>query len=214
MNPCQRIESLMSFYVDDECSPAERKLVDGHVVTCPRCRAQMSDLTRLMRRVKLLPVSTVSEGFTGRVLDEALGRPAAGLEEPVVPLPRSALRTWVPAVTAAAALLAVAWVGLRGPRTEVPHAGRRPVAGEPGGGIHMAERVPVVSEEIPVSGALVVDVLTDLDPALEATGNPAPVSLGTRYVLEDWILREPAGGGDPVLTRVAAPARDRVTVSF
>jgi len=38
MNPCERTDSLLSFFLDDELSPAERRFVEGHLTACPRCR--------------------------------------------------------------------------------------------------------------------------------------------------------------------------------
>ena len=69
MNPCQRVDSLLSFFINDECSPAENRFVEGHLVACARCRRERRDLEAMMARVRDLPRCRVSEGFTDRVLE-------------------------------------------------------------------------------------------------------------------------------------------------
>ena len=209
-NPCERTDSLLSAFIEDEASPAEHRFVDGHLAACGRCRKEHRAMTRLLHQLKLAPQVNVSEGFTERVLDDALGRSASGLDEPLVPSRPSPARTWTPAMAMAAALAFAVYLGA----TNLPRLFQ-----------DQAPPVAVTSpEETDAPEELVTNIpesrsLADKDPSLMAIETEKP-ALGVgmaseEYVLEDWVLNRPTGGGDPVLTRVSsAGTKDRIVVTY
>ena len=213
MNPCRRVDSLLSAHLDHETSPAELRFVEGHLTACPRCRDQAREVEWLTRRMRFLPRPVLSEDFTERVLAEATGRPAAGLEVPVLEAPPSARRTWGPALAAAAALAVVVFFGVTRLGPGDP-AAPETVASAP------ASELPVPVDVAPVSLAEgptpQVTTLEEADPNLrlgEGVTEAVPLGMAT-YVLEDWTAREPAGGGAAVLTRVGAEESGPVVVAF
>lgn len=227
MNPCERADSLLSFYVEEELSPAENKFVSGHLVACSRCRQSEKDLRLVMKQIQHLPKATVSDGFTERVLDNALGRAPAGIEEPVYETRSSFVSQWGAPVAMAAALGIVAFLGLTqfGPRSgdvfRADNVTSTPVEGE---------NAALDQDALDQNGTPSADLSADVDnnltseenrafatvsaPHLQPLSDSPPTTLGTQYVLEDWVLSEPTGGGDRVLTRVGTEKSDRVLVTF
>jgi len=116
----------------------------------------------------------------------------------------------VPLAAAAAFALVLLATTLLGPRSggETEFA----VQGSPG-----TQPAPAGSPEAPPLPIFPeVDELTSLIPELDQTGGEVQ-SLGTArdaYVLEAYELRLPAGGSEPVLTRVSAGSGDKVVVTF
>jgi len=209
MNPCERTDSLLSFFIDDELSPAERRFVEGHLVACPRCRRQRDDLGTVLDRVRRLPRIVAGPDFTERVLAEAMGRPAAGLEEPVVPLRPPSFPRWAPPLAAAAALGVLAFLAVT--RWIGPGTAPQPVA------VLEAPSTILAPEGTALSGVVgepVVHVFGESDPSLQLAETTPPTSLGARYVREDWMFTRPTGGGEPVLTRVGVTPDHKVVVSF
>lgn len=210
MNPCERLDSLLSAFLEDETSPAETRFVEDHLVRCTRCREQVAGTRALLDRLHHLPARPVSEGFTDRVLTRVRGLAPADLEAPpaVVHLPvRRTAPAWAVPLAAAAAL-AVALLGipqLRSGQTTTP-----------------VETAQTPSAQAPLNG-----IASNLP---EAASNPVPppkvmtlgpsegqVSVGMvrdAYVLEAYELREPAGGGAPIVTPVRADEKSRVMVAF
>ena len=217
MNSCQLIDSLLSAYLEDEASIAETRFVEGHLTACPRCREQRDEVAALLEQVHQLPRAEVSAGFTDRVVREAFGRAPAGLEEPVVPLDRSAWERWSTPLAAAAAFAVVAFLGV----TQVLD---RNATDELSGGAPVAmERVTVVTRpadpvDSPSEGTVPRAVsLTDIHPAFRGMESGQATALGLasdQYVLEDWTPLQPTGGGDAILTRVGSSTRERVLVTF
>ncbi len=228
MNPCDRVDSFLSAYLESETSPAETRFLEGHLTACSRCRSQLEGLRRTLGALASLPRVETSPEFTARVLAEVRGLGAAGLEEPVVAI-HSRRRAWwdLPPVAAvplaAAAALAVVLLGT-GPLSRTPAgltAGRGPAVQASDLKAEIAARTAADrTAEAPESELMAaksttpppVASLPDLHPGLAGEAAGAVESLGMAadsYALEDWMLREPAGGGDPVLTRVGGtpPAR-------
>lgn len=48
MKDCRDIDHLLPAYLDNELSAEEKKLVDGHLSACHRCRAALADLKKTM----------------------------------------------------------------------------------------------------------------------------------------------------------------------
>ena len=55
MKPCDRLDTLLSAYLETETSPAETRFVDGHMAACARCRKQVEDISRLIEQLSTLP---------------------------------------------------------------------------------------------------------------------------------------------------------------
>jgi len=208
MNHCDRVDALLSAYVERETSPAETRFVDGHLTHCSRCRAQLGGLRSLLQNLSEMPRVQVSDDFTERVLARTVGTEPAGLDEPViVPLP-DRRPAWVLPLAAAATLALVLLATTRfAPRgVEQPIAVREPAATVPGSGATPAS-APVFPQ---------VEELVNLYPELVADTSEVQ-SLGTArdsYVLEPFELRSPVGGGEPVVTPVSAGTEDKVLVTF
>jgi anti-sigma factor RsiW len=125
MADCRDVESLLTPYVDGEASPADRAVVDAHVLACPPCAERLTCETEVRdafaaRRSALRPAASADL----RRRCEAACRPpgpfraGAGAAAPTAVLRRVMSRqVWVPLSMAATILLAVAGVffyGLRG----------------------------------------------------------------------------------------------------
>jgi anti-sigma factor RsiW len=215
MNSCERVDSLLSAYLESETSPAESRFIDGHLTVCARCREQVDGTAALLERLSRLPGARVSDDFTERVLAEVKGLPAAGLEEPVVPIPSGHTVRWAVPLAAAAAL-AVALIGFSQLRAPVPRTGfagaEKTVAAPAPRTATGAATQPVDFGSTPPVASL-PDLYPDLDAKTEGPGEPLGMA-GDSYALEDWVLREPPGGGDAVLTRVGSDPTAKVVVTF
>ncbi len=219
MKPCERVDALLSDYLESETSPAETRFIEGHLTVCARCRDQMEEVRVLLDRLAHLPRAGVSPDFTDKVLAETHGLAPAGLEEPVVPIVPVRRRMQWAAPLAAAAALAVIVIGA----TQLPWF-NAPAPGPAGNGSPtVAENRPAPSSGtdgfIEASGSLPPEVasLPQVRPDLSVSGEPDAQALGMAsdaYALDDWVLRGPAEGGTPVLTRVDADSAQRVMVTF
>ena len=221
MKPCQRVDSLLSAYLEHEASPAETRIVEDHLETCPRCRAGVRELEALLPRLSRLPRVAVSDAFTVRVLAEVKGLPVPDFDEPAVPRLRPRVAAWGFPLAAAAALALVTvsllhvWVG---PASDISLADRDASSPVSSVGEALEHRAAAV-EGTPVSVSPPPDVATlpEMLPGLDASPVGDAKSLGMAqdaYAIEDWVLREPAEGGSPVLTRVGADPSAIVVVTF
>jgi hypothetical protein len=220
MNPCQRVDSLLSAYIESETSPAESRFIDGHLTVCPRCREQIAGMEALLVRLSRVPGPRVSGDFTQRVLASVKDLPPAGLEVPVVPLPSRGAAWWgVP--LAAAAALAVAFLGISQFRSPEPRTGptraERSLSAAPAPQLAARNPGAIASQPVDFGPTPPVATISDLYPGIDAEVEGPGQSLGMAqdsYALEDWILREPPGGGDAVLTRVGSDPTAKVVVTF
>jgi len=136
------------------------------------------------------------------------GLRAAGLDEPVVPriLPFP-VRVAIPLAAAAALGFALLAVRSFAPPARDAH---RIVAEMPSRPADPAPRAGLEGDGLPLVHTLAQD------PYLGDEQNDL-YSLGMahdQYVMDQWELREPAGGGVPVLIRVGASSEARVKVTF
>jgi len=211
MNPCERLDSLLSAFLENEASPAEVRFVEDHLIRCTRCREQVAATRSLLDRLHHLPARPVSEGFTDRVLVRIRGTDPAGLEAPPAVL-RLPSRPSVPAWTvplAAAAALAIALLGL--PQLRPGHA-PAPMTQAPSA---QAPLNGIASNQPATGGANGTQVPPPEVMTLGPSQEQVPVGMvRDAYVLEAYELREPAGGGGPVVTPVRADENSRVMVAF
>jgi anti-sigma factor RsiW len=221
MKPCDRVDSLLSAYLDHEASPAETRIVEDHLETCRRCSANAREVAALLPRLSRLPRVQVSDGFTARVLAEVKGLPVPDFDEPAVPRLRPRVAAWGFPLAAAAALALVTVSLLRvwvGPSSDTSLAGRS--ATSTVSAVEKAvEHSGAGANGTPVSVSPPPDVATlpELLPGLEMSPAEEAKSLGMArdaYAIEDWVLREPAEGGSPVLTRVGSDPSASVVVTF
>lgn len=212
MKPCDRVDSLLSAFLEHETSPAETRFVDGHMTACARCRAQVDGMRTTLRHLSELPRVEVSPDFTRKLLARTAGLPPAGLEVGSVVELRPARPAWVMPL-AAAAVLALAIVGVlrvqRGPGPSQQTAAVEP-AGQAGPLEGVAGQAPA---EDPAT-ASTENVIPEIE-SLPGPGEATPLGLGSEsYLVEEYELRTPAGGGEPVLTRVSADKNTKVVVTF
>jgi anti-sigma factor RsiW len=108
---CDRARRLFGACWDDELTQAERDGLEGHLGSCPRCRAEYDEFSLALEVTASLPRIEASAGFMDRVVARARRSTAA----PDI-VGTTGVR-WVPIAAAAAAVLVVAVV-LLGPRLQ------------------------------------------------------------------------------------------------
>ncbi|MBK9070188.1 MAG: zf-HC2 domain-containing protein [Myxococcales bacterium] len=62
-----RARARLSAYLDSELSPAWRRAVHGHLLTCAACKAMASELAQLQRGLRELPAPDVPAGLFARI---------------------------------------------------------------------------------------------------------------------------------------------------
>ena len=213
MRPCDRVDSLLSAYLENETSPAETQFVKSHAAECARCRRQLDEVRVVLSRLAELPRVQTADDFTERVLARASGLAPVGIEaQNVVELPQRRAAWVLPLAAAAAAAIAVLGV------VEVQR--------NAGPGPETAEIQPATNPS-PLDGLEAREELasntgtSEADPPVAVTslGDPAdagePIGMaGDAYILEAYELLEPTGGGEPILTRVGTEQDSKVMVSF
>ena len=85
---CERIEPLLSAYLDRELGEAERGIVEGHVDACSRCTQALDRLQRLQHLLRMIPTEELHENLAPRIM--------ARLSARVSPLDRvvTRVRAW------------------------------------------------------------------------------------------------------------------------
>jgi anti-sigma factor RsiW len=214
MNTCQRIDSLVSAFLEHEASPAELRFVESHLSTCPRCRAQIHEVSLAMEELSRLPRIETRSEFTDQVLARTRGLRAADLEsrEAWSMAPRFTTRRlfqWgVP--LAAAAALAIALVSVQmARRSGEPETASRTTPTE------TAKPAPSVQPAQPGSNTTAPGPV--LPPQVIHYGKGEGQSLGMvqdSYALGTYELRTPREGGTPILTPVASKPDMPVVVTF
>jgi anti-sigma factor RsiW len=151
---CDRARSLFGACWDDELTQAERDGLEGHLASCPRCRTEYDEFSRVLEWTASLPRIDAS----GELADRVLARTRVATTAPdILREPRA---RWVPVAAAAAgAVLVVALVLVgsnlqwRAPASNV--APRLVAVEEPHftlkSGAKSAERRPVAPRENPES---------------------------------------------------------------
>lgn len=214
MTSCERFDSLLSAYLELEASPAETRFVDGHLTVCGRCRIQAQDTASMLRLLSQQPRVAVSDDFTDRVLARVRDLEPAGLDQPLVEVTRFPVQRWAMPLAAAAAL-AIAFLALsNGWNQDVPRLSadqQTPTAAAIDQAQTLTPSTAVREGEFPA-----VRTLPQVLPATSGEEESATAigMMRDAYVLDDWILRQPTGGGAPVLTRVGVSTDNRVMVTF
>jgi anti-sigma factor RsiW len=210
MRPCERTDSLLSAYIEGETSPAETHFLDAHLASCPRCRTQKTTLETLLSRLRALPRVDVSPGFTERVLARTADLEPAGVEARPAVTPIASRWSWSVPMATAAALLVVVWgvTHLRSGATPAPDTARETPAVTPPGAPDAAPA------QLPEDALTAEDVHLPRVDRMQGAGDDGEWLDGDVYLLENFELRQPAGGGSPTLTRASGQAKDRVVVTF
>ncbi|MBM4264775.1 MAG: DUF2275 domain-containing protein [Deltaproteobacteria bacterium] len=65
---CEEVQERLSEYLERLLDSGQSKSVDGHLASCPRCTAELADLTECRRLVAALPALEPPVGFTTRVM--------------------------------------------------------------------------------------------------------------------------------------------------
>jgi len=105
-------DELLSAFIDDELTPAEREQVEQYLATSESSRNLVADLRSLRSEVAALPAVTVSDAFADRVLQAAItaakvdgsGKEPANVLEPP-PAPGAARAEPPPAATGSTAAI-------------------------------------------------------------------------------------------------------------
>ena len=208
MKTCDRINSLVSAYLEHEASPAEIRFLESHLTDCSRCRNQIHDVRETLESVARLPRVQVHEDFTENVLVRTRGLRALDLEslEPWVFRPRTTrrvLRWGVPMAAAAALALALVNLQIANRAAQIETAER-----ETPPETHATPAPTVVSEP---RGTEVTP------PEVLHLGEGEGKSLGMArdaYAVGTYELRTPTEGGTPILTPVATQPDLPVVVTF
>lgn len=98
---CARARARLSAYLDSELSPAWRRAVHGHLLTCAACKAMASELASLQQGCRELPAPDVPAGLFGRIEETLAAQDIAHSERRAW---RNHLQSWWQAVAAARGL--------------------------------------------------------------------------------------------------------------
>lgn len=180
MEHCRRVGDRLLELLENEVPTEERRRIEQHLATCPRCAREASDISALLGRVRALPVPAASRDPLDGFAEEVRARIA------VEPPPRRSawrrLEAWasgwfslrpVPAVSAAAVLGIMLAVGLMGtPRP--PRPASVPEAPKAGELSPVAQNLDFLEQ---------LDLLQDLDlleqlPSLRAPENGRSLPVG------------------------------------
>jgi len=105
---CNRARQLFGACWDDELTQAEREGLEGHLASCPSCRAEYDAFSRALELTASLPRVEASADFVDRVLARSR---RATIAPDFVP---EAARRWAPAAVAAVGAVLVVAVMLVG----------------------------------------------------------------------------------------------------
>ena len=215
MNTCQRIDSLVSAFVEHEASPAEVRFVEDHLPNCSRCRAQIHEVSQAMEALSRLPRIETRPEFTDEVLARTRGLKPATLDtrEPwIIPATRifTARRvlTWGVPLAAAAALV-MALVTL-----QVTHRASAPQTASK---VTPTETTPPLPNVHPAAPSQTQNTANATPPEVLHLGKGDGQSLGMArdsYAVGTYELRTPREGGTPILTPVASRPDAPVVVTF
>lgn len=73
---CQRLESLISDYLEDQLDPRVRGAADRHLQTCPSCTFLVGEVSQLRSDLADLPQLSASESLIDEILQRTSGIPA------------------------------------------------------------------------------------------------------------------------------------------
>jgi len=64
---CERIEELLSAFLEGEVGPEEKALVEGHLAGCSNCSSLLGILRRAQQALSGFPEAEISPGLWGRL---------------------------------------------------------------------------------------------------------------------------------------------------
>lgn len=179
------VRARLADYASGELSADDRRLVDAHLAGCDECRVEAQELGRAYHGVALVaepiaPPAALRERVLGHLA--ATARPVPSGPASVARPSRSPWRLWVPALAAAALILAFGWLAVQSQQ----HAARLAVALTEA----QAEqrRLRARADEVAMQADLAVAILTapDLRTIALAGADTGAGAQGRAY----WSLRE------------------------
>jgi hypothetical protein len=72
---CDAVRNLLQDYLTRDLPPAQRSMVDAHLLECDRCRQEMALMSVVVSGLSTQPVLEPSAGFTQRVVANLPARP-------------------------------------------------------------------------------------------------------------------------------------------
>jgi anti-sigma factor RsiW len=66
--PCRELVQLVTDYLEDRLSPADRARFEAHLAQCEACRAYLDQFRQTIRALGRLPEETLSAEATDRLL--------------------------------------------------------------------------------------------------------------------------------------------------
>lgn len=170
---------LLSAYLDEEVSPAERARVESHLAACASCQQELAALRKTVALLRQLPPVPLPRTF---YLTEEMVEPAP--RGRLIPWP-----SWLPALTTMAALLLCALLVRGTIPAPVPSAGTSEIAVAPAAEAEMA--APAEEPESADTMRMAEEsatVLTEESEGVEAPAGPEPappsVTQGDLYSTE------------------------------
>jgi len=185
---------LLSAYLDNQVTPAERARVEAHLRVCMTCQAELNSLRQTVTLLRALPRVPVPRAFT---LSEA----QAGLRRQ--PAQRGWLGGWLPGLAAATAvvLIAVVTSNLLGLPAWAP---RQDLARQ-----FEATAIPAAPAPMLAAPQEEVTALAEVAPAVageETAQPPAPAEVTSMPVAEVPLAALAPAGTAPASTEVPAEA--------
>lgn len=98
-------QERLNLYLDDRLDPAARRLVEQHLVSCPRCAAELAELRALFADIAALPTEPVPTDIAALVLAQLAAAPQPARR----PLPRPLVGVLM-VLQLALALLLMLWL--------------------------------------------------------------------------------------------------------
>ncbi len=169
----ERLRTLLSDYLEDSLPSAERRELEGHLLSCSECSLLAERFREILRDLHAFPRLEVPAGFTRRVLERTSRRDRA-------PNPWEVFRSWagLPRLSpaAAAALLALPLIFLAGTRD----------------GRQISREVSMALHQSYSNAVRLYGRRTDLQESAEAAGRKLPAQIEETV---DWLRRRIEGSG-------------------
>lgn len=74
---CAEIQALLSAYIDDECDPGEKNLIQAHLDTCPECMKAYIWIKKIVEDLNDIDELDVPEGFHEDLMQKIQGEPSS-----------------------------------------------------------------------------------------------------------------------------------------
>jgi anti-sigma factor RsiW len=73
--PCRELVELVTDYLEDRLSPADRARFEAHLAACDACRTYLAQFQQTIRTLGRLPEESLSEAARAALLDAFKGWP-------------------------------------------------------------------------------------------------------------------------------------------